>query len=361
MRQIPITLLVKIFLSCCFFWILFSFIQTNKLVEIFSQINWYFFTLSLIITPCMVMVSCYKWKMVLDLRKKISFFRLIKIYLIGHFFSNLLPSTMGGDVVRSFYSGNIIKNHYFSVISIFIERFSGFIVLLLLVFIMPLFKIELYAQPHFFIPASISIVALLIIFFLMSRKRSSLKFLDISYQLVTRYLNRVISFVTRTDTHPLEAKVDKFFYSIVTKIKKLISELSDALQTIKTEKNLTSRIFTCTLVFYFFTFLNVYLSFRAFNVTPNFFQICIIVPTILLVAQFPVTLLGNIGFFESVFVFYFFALGIPAVETLAMGLLLRIKLLAVGIIGYLIYLSYDVKYTGFKVGQKTVNNKQPGE
>lgn len=53
------------------------------------------------------------------------------------------------------------------------------------------------------------------------------------------------------------------------------------------------------------------------------------------------TLLGNLGFFESVFVVYFLLIGVSGAETLAMGLLLRMKLLIIGGIGYLVYLSYS--------------------
>jgi uncharacterized membrane protein YbhN (UPF0104 family) len=47
------------------------------------------------------------------------------------------------------------------------------------------------------------------------------------------------------------------------------------------------------------------------------------------------------GFFESVFVFYFLRIGIPGAETLAMGLLLRLKMLTIGVVGYFVYLSYN--------------------
>lgn len=43
--------------------------------------------------------------------------------------------------------------------------------------------------------------------------------------------------------------------------------------------------------------------FKAFNVEVD--KICAIVPAFMLVVHIPVTLLGNLGYFESVFVFYF--------------------------------------------------------
>lgn len=102
-----------------------------------------------------------------------------------------------------------------------------------------------------------------------------------------------------------------------------------------------------TILFYLLTWVNVYIAFRAFGVMPDFLGVCALVPTVLFVAQIPVTLLGNLGFFESIFVVYFLFLGIPGAETLAMGLLLRLKMLTIGGIGYLVYLSYgNTRYVG---------------
>jgi len=64
------------------------------------------------------------------------------------------------------------------------------------------------------------------------------------------------------------------------------------------------------------------------------------VPTIMFTAHLPVGLLGNLGFFESVFVFYFLLIGVNGAQTLAMGLLLRLKMLTIGAIGFVVYLMY---------------------
>jgi len=89
--------------------------------------------------------------------------------------------------------------------------------------------------------------------------------------------------------------------------------------------------------------VNVYTAYRAFGVEVDFIQICAIVPAIMLIAHLPVTLLGNLGYFESVFVFYFLLVGVGGAETLAMGLLIRLKNLTIGVIGFGVYLVYKQK------------------
>ena len=76
----------------------------------------------------------------------------------------------------------------------------------------------------------------------------------------------------------------------------------------------------------------------------SFVSVCAIVPAVMLVAHVPVTLLGNLGYFESVFVFYFLLVGVDGAESLAMGLMLRLKMLTMGVVGYIAYLLYKQKH-----------------
>jgi uncharacterized membrane protein YbhN (UPF0104 family) len=78
----------------------------------------------------------------------------------------------------------------------------------------------------------------------------------------------------------------------------------------------------------------------------------------MVVGMIPVTLLGNLGFTESVFVTYFTLIGINPAATLAMALLLRFKYLLVGGIGFVAYITYRHKPTSMAALEKT--EKQRG-
>jgi len=334
-------LAVKVLISGAFFWVLISFVQTNQLLRIFARIDWFFLILAFLLTPVMLVVSCLKWKMVLDLDStRIPFTRLLRIYLIGYFFSNLLPSTVGGDVARSYYSGKLINNQSFAAIAIFIERFSGVILLLFLVILSPLLKPELYQSPYIFLP-TLGAVSLLTVIGWIWRVREPLNLPRYLVGLVFSGLYKLVSISRLSKGRQALRVLEKWSQAIFSRAEKLHTELGIAVVTIKKNKLLLVKIILITILFYILTWLNVYLSFMAFGVSPDFLKICSLVPTVLFVAQVPVTLLGNLGFFESVFVFYFLLIGIPGVETLAMGLLLRAKLLVIGGVGYLVYLSYS--------------------
>jgi len=351
-------LAVKIIISGAFFWVLISFVQTHQLIQIISSIDWLYFFLCFALMPIMLTVSCLKWQMILDLHDiKIPFFKLIKIYLIGYFFSNLLPSTVGGDVVRSYYSGKIIENQSFSAVAVFIERFSGVILLLFLVILSPLIQTDLYQNPYIYIPSIGSFFLLLVIIWIW-RIQNPLKL----PRLITEWL---FSFAAHAIPFPAFKSVilatEKKCAAIYMRLERLHHELGTAVKTIRKNRTLLAKIISFTILFYILTWLNVYLAFKAFGVKPEFSAICALVPTILFVAQIPVTLLGNIGFFESVFVFYFILIGIPGAETLAMSLLIRLKMLTIGGVGYLVYLSYShAKHIGEEFEHIEHSSEQDG-
>ncbi len=335
-----LSVLIKAGVSIAFFMVLLSYIQTNELLLYIQHVNWFYFGLSLLLGPLLLIVSCWKWKVILDIQeRKISFFTLIKIYFIGYFFSNLLPSTMGGDVARSIYAGRLIGDHSFTAVSVFLERVTGLFLLIVLVMVAPLMQPALYTNPFVYLPACGAFFILLVFFWLWKVKEPLVlpgKIMDFVFSTLYSLSSRVRSSFLQRGVALLERLSKAIFKRLIT----FHAELEMALATIRRNRQLFSTIALLTVLFYFLTWLNVYVAFRAFGIQRGLWEISALVPTIMFVGQLPVTLLGNLGFFESVYVFYYLLLGIPAEGSLAMGLLMRLKLLGLGVTGFLIYLSY---------------------
>ena len=87
-----------------------------------------------------------------------------------------------------------------------------------------------------------------------------------------------------------------------------------------------------TLLFYAMVIGNVSLAFRAFGAWPDPVAVGAVLPAAMLVAMLPVTL-GSLGIAESAYVHYFGLVGLDGGLTLAMALLLRVKVLMLGLIG----------------------------
>lgn len=334
------TLLIKIGLSIFFFIFLLSFVQGNEIIHTVSQVNYFYLLLSFLLIPIMLSTSCLKWKVLLDVYgKPVSFRALLKIYLVGYFFSNLLPSQIGGDVIRSFYSGKEIGNQTYSAVAVFLERFTGVLCLLLLVIFAPLLRPSLYTSPYIVIPA-VAAGLLLTILIWIWRVQQPFRLPSLIVEKTFYYWHKVNIRFNFSFGMKLEKSSQRFYNSLLAKLQKFHDELQRALSTVQQDRKLFFKVSALTILFYLLTWLNVYISFLAFNAQPTFLGICALVPTILFMAQLPVTLLGNLGFFESVFVFYFLLIGVNGAETLAMGMLLRLKMLTLGGVGFLVYLFY---------------------
>jgi len=330
----------KVGISVAFFAVLLSFVQGNELLAMLDHIDWFYFTLSFLLVPVMLSTSCLKWKSVLDVKEqKIPFLSLIRIYLIGYFFSNLLPSNVGGDVVRSFYAGKIIENQAYSAVSVFVERFTGILFLIVLVILAPLLDLQLYRSPYIYMPSFAAFVLLCVIFWVWTVREP----LVLPDRVMSFLLEKIKNFADLSGISLFQESAEflvRLYEGLLRRLQKFHDELNTAIRAIRRDRILFFKIIVLTVFFYFLTWVNVYISFRAFNVRPEFWAVSALVPTILFVAHLPVTVLGNLGFFESVFVFYFLQIDIPPAESLAMGLLLRVKMLSLGIVGYLVYLSY---------------------
>lgn len=346
MKKIPKTLqtVFKLIVSLAFFSVLLSFVRGNELLAVFQKISWPWFAFSFAITLIMLTASCAKWKIILDLKgQPLAYMELLKIYFIGYFFSNILPSTFGGDVVRSYYAGRIIKNQSYAAVSVFVERSSGVFFLFLLVTVAPFFRVELLSQPYIFVPACIGLTCAIITIWLCIAKNP--------FAIANKVAAVFFSFLRRLITRKCFARLvrpvgylESFYFKILDRLKKLKYEMQIAIDAVKNNPLFVRRLIYLTVLFYILTWVNVYSAFKAFHIEVNFLAICVLVPAILLVATIPVTLLGNLGYYESVYVLYFLLVGVDGAETLAMSLFLRLKMLSLGGMGFIVYLVYRQKH-----------------
>lgn len=346
MKKIPkaVKTAFKFIVSLAFFSVLLSFVRGNELIAVFQKVSWPWFIFSFGITMILLAASCAKWKIILDLKgKPLSYWELFKIYLIGYFFSNILPSTFGGDVVRSYYSGKIIENQAYAAVSIFVERLSGVFFLFLLVAIAPFFHIELLSNPYLFVPACAGLVCASIIVwvciakspFALPNKLAEISFLYLRRLTANKYFNGL--------SRPV-VYCENLYHNILERLQRLKSEVQIASDAMKNNQQFILRLVGLTIFFNVLTWINVYSAFKTFHVDVSFLAVCAMVPAIMLVAQVPVTLLGNLGYYESVFVFYFLLVGVEGAESLAMGLFLRLKMLSLGGMGFVSYLLYRQKH-----------------
>ncbi|MEK6909105.1 MAG: lysylphosphatidylglycerol synthase transmembrane domain-containing protein [Nanoarchaeota archaeon] len=120
--------LFKVIFSIALIFILFKLIDLNKVINLIIDIDFKFLFFPAIIFFIGLFLSVKKWKKILEVYGiNINSSELFKLYLVGSFYNNFLPSTIGGDgykFIKLNKKYNSKKKEILS--SIILERAFGF-------------------------------------------------------------------------------------------------------------------------------------------------------------------------------------------------------------------------------------------
>jgi uncharacterized membrane protein YbhN (UPF0104 family) len=103
----------------------------SKSWNVILNSNQFFFLLSFSFIILNYLFSAIRWKYLIISDKKISIWYLIKLYFIGSFFNNFLPTSIGGDAYKILKLGEKIDSKTDAFTATFLERFLGMIALMM--------------------------------------------------------------------------------------------------------------------------------------------------------------------------------------------------------------------------------------
>ncbi|MEX2387887.1 MAG: lysylphosphatidylglycerol synthase transmembrane domain-containing protein [Phycisphaeraceae bacterium] len=105
----------------------------GELLALLGQVDVAWLVLFVLITPVSVGLSVWKWQLLLStIGHRVRFLTLFLLYVLSQFYNNLLPSSVGGDVVRVMLLGRRIGSPHDAFRSVLVERFTGLTVLITL-------------------------------------------------------------------------------------------------------------------------------------------------------------------------------------------------------------------------------------
>ncbi len=165
-----IHLFIKIFISSgAIFW-LFFLIEWDILFQKVIGINWFILFLSFTIYSIWILPCSLRWQQIAASCGYIfSLKEAMRGYLIGAFFSSFLPTAKGGDIFRGIL---LARDNRFSsgglLATIFVERFIGLTIALLLVLSTSLVATSRYAVPKHIVISAAGLVLILSVVVLVS-------------------------------------------------------------------------------------------------------------------------------------------------------------------------------------------------
>jgi uncharacterized protein (TIRG00374 family) len=249
--------------------------------------------------------SCWKWRLLLSSqRMDFSWRYLFEAYFIGYFFTNLLPSNVGGDVYRAWRVGRDSGHKAAAVMSVFFERFTGLIVLVALVLAAPAVKPGVLENRPIMLVFVTAIGYAAVIALVLTRMGWLRRLLGglIPFRSVTETLERVAGYFGRFRLDP----------------------------------GTLARVMAASVLFYLLTFLNVWFGFMTFRLHVPLRDILVYTPVIIYVSMIPVSI-NSLGLVEGAYVYCFLLAGVPKEASLSVALLMRLKLILFGLIGGAIY------------------------
>ncbi|MBK8973373.1 MAG: flippase-like domain-containing protein [Hahellaceae bacterium] len=115
---------------------LFSAEGRRHFLELIAQADLVFLVASFVMPSCLDFVSSVKWFLLakgIQIEARIG--QLFAYYLMGRFFNLVLPSNIGGDIIRIHLHGKKSGKRAQSAAAVFMERFTGLVALLLIVLV----------------------------------------------------------------------------------------------------------------------------------------------------------------------------------------------------------------------------------
>ena len=250
-------------------------------------------------------VCAYKWRLLSShFGVKKSTLHYVRMYLIGAFLNNFLPTTVGGDLGRAGIMARDENLSYNQALStVFVERLTGLFILILS---------SLIGGVYFYNISGNKTVALWSIGCFIGIVLLSVPLFSSSADKALKWLPDF---------------VHKFFsYTRIFKEKRPLILIAILL----------SILFYCTEFFIHWGILAL------LGQKINFMYIVALVPIVYLVSMLPITING-IGVRENAYLFFFGFIGLNPEIISSMALVILILVLAQGLLGGLLLLGYSVK------------------
>jgi uncharacterized protein (TIRG00374 family) len=264
----------------------------------------------------LLFLSTFRWYILLRAQGiSVPLVWLLKCYWISSFFSNYFPSNVGGDVVRLMMMHHL-KSSAQVAASIFLERLTGFIVLLGFAALSLLMRPEYFLRdrisPVFWIlAASLSVIVVLLFLFKKHIK-----------QILIHSSNKWGGFPAQIIT-----KMNKFFVSLFY---------------FREQKRAVALTLVLSIPFYCVVILCQYLIFLAIGRPFPLQKVFFVAPLIPLVSALPISPNG-LGVAEAAFVVFYVQAGMAPEVALAASVVRRVVNVLVSLVGGIIWLAQRSK------------------
>jgi hypothetical protein len=284
----------------------------EALAQTLREADWHWVALAIALATVAMVINVGRWQLMLrGQNAEASLASLVRLYLVSMFLSNLLPSRLGGDVVRAYGTSLSATTKTRSVAAVFMDRLVGAISVLMLA--MAAIVLSASRLPDVYLQVTVGFFALSLVVLALMLYRND------------RLAQLRLGLLSRSDISLFGLK-----------IRPRLQAALDALRSYSRWRGIVVRGLLVSLVANGFSMVNLFLYAKAVRANVQLGDVATIAPFVMAVGLLPISING-IGTIEATFVVLFAALGIDEHVALAIAILRRLALLVLSLAGGVLY------------------------
>jgi len=292
------------------FWILRNLDISTILLHL-KGANWFWLGIAFAMFFLGYLITALRWRMLLraqGISAPLGF--LIKSFMVGIFFNNLLPSTIGGDAVRVYDSWRLGNSKSRATSVVMVDRLMGLVALAIYCLATVLFAGELIQSiavlPWLVMSAAVTLAAIAWGIFLAPQ--------------------------------PFFLELENRSIALSPSLGRIVHKIGYALSPFRGKRSLLLRAFGLSLVLQMNVIIHFIIVTRALGIDVPPVAMFTIIPLSIFVMMLPITING-IGLREGIFVLFFAAYGVPTSAAVALAWVALGFIIIQGLLGGLVFLS----------------------
>ncbi len=295
-------ILLKVCITGGILLFIFSQVDHNKIFNIVNDLNVFLLLVSLLILVLQVVASAFRWYLMLKIKNiAYTFFDTLKLTWLGLFFNQVLPTGIGGDVIRVHQLNKKCTDLGSSVSSVFWDRLTGLFGLGILILLgIPMIA---YTGLNSLVLISISIIGALVIGFLF-----------------VLYFERI-------------SLIRGFGFSIS------LNHLSRDGRLFLLKKENSIKVLSLSVIIQSLSIVSVYLIVVSTGVFVDILALLVVVPMSIITMALPISIAGW-GVREGVMVFGLSLLGVNIETSLLISVIYGVQLMLVSLPGSVYWIFY---------------------
>ena len=287
-------LLLKILVSVSLLVYLFLEMDTSAFVERISQLSLWFVLFAWVYYAACQWVSAYRWQMFLAVKSiHVRLKTLFSFYMVGMFLNNFLPGAVGGDAVKAYDLYRHTDDGNISVASVFLERFTGLIALVVIAVVAALFGMQDIESDMIFWSVWGTVAFLSVVIFLI-------------------WSGPGLSLISGLMKMLLPAFIERRF-----------SELYQAVHSYRAHGKVLVKAILISIVLQFLFALYYLLTAQALGIEVDLVYFLLFLPLITIVTMIPISF-GGLGVREAMMVVLFAEVGVSSADIMSISLTVHV-------------------------------------